>query len=382
MTKYSFLLIAAIAILFSQCNDPGKGVGGNEHVKPALRPSIIYNIDSVKHYLSITAQYDTIALQELKQAQEVQALFPREAIHHLKRSITYRPTAEAYIRLGELLSGMEKFSEARDAYAVAAEVFSDDEGLDKKVFFNIIYTACMHPTSTTLYPFVDRAMERGIALEEIQDYLKGEPRLEAKRATREFEYILRYDLGPGVEGDSASFSNFLQAFERVELPMQSPFDIDMTDLTTNQDYMGGEEWWSFRPYIDETRYSGRMKFKPFKKLPDPAPGISAVIYSIDSSAYGARKDMWMIYYRLVTYDTKGEEVDNLVIAKHLGEEVCTASIVSENMIWLTVMERKWKKPFHYKDMDNEVTGLDPKGSLVVTIEKDGKINVADNDPAN
>lgn len=372
--KKIFLLIALIA-MFAQCDT---GVPPIEAGPPApLRPSLIYNSDSVRKSIVNSHQYDSLAVQQLKLAKELLADFPERALHHIKRSITYKPTREAYIQLGALLTKSEKFTEACQAYDVLTDVFP---GLDKEIYFNMIYASLRTPGHSNIYAFVDCAQEDGVKNEEINSYIEQEPLLRSARERKETESFQNYLEGYGHLDDSVSFDVFIRLFDEKEKEgahKSFPVTIDLARLSDISGYRTGDQWYGIQYYLEEMAAGWRTNFKEFKRLPDPGKDIVTVIYGIDSSALGARKEMRMIYYRLATYSSEGKRIDNMIIAKHLGDDVCTAEILSGTKLRLTYFTRSWKRPFDHRDMDNEVVATTPAGAITVNISETGQIIVTD-----
>jgi tetratricopeptide (TPR) repeat protein len=380
MRNCCILLIIMLPLMLPSC-----GMGGDIAVekKPEaqLRPSMIYNEDTVRKFVDIEPVYDSIAAAELKESEKFLPDFPDKAIHQVKRSITYRPTQSAYIRLGELLIDQGRYSEARQAYLVLNNVFP---GFDNAIYFRMMCAAVLDPENGSLYPFMHEAMEKGITLADVKQFFEEEPRFDPIRNTEKFQRIIKYQLEDyGPMGDSLSMESFLDMFDKAGESFSGkgyPFIIGMDQLTDISGFYTNEWYWGCKHFLPDPGIGKwNIRFREYRRLPDPGAGIHAVIYAIDSSAHGARTEMRMVYYRLATYNAKGKVIDDMVIAKHLGEEVCTAEIISGNELKLSVLTRTWKRPFNHRDMDNEVAGTEPKGTLRVAIQSSGEILVEDGD---
>ena len=385
--KFRLFFIPAVAlaaaVLLGDCASPEPPA---EVKKPdKLRPSLIYNIDSVKAFVQANKGVDTTAAQELGKAMKLITSSPEKAVYHLKNSIATKPTKDAYIQLGMLLGQSNEYTEAGSVYKLIAEVFPD---FDPKLHYDMICVSLLDPANGSLYPYYDMALKAGISKEEIRSYLLSDKRLEQFRKTPKFSLLLEYLAPPLDKDEKHNYYRFTNEFKGdVEWDMNTgestsrlPLIVGLKEL---QDFKPEESsrirgYWDYIPeYKEKHDYVG---FQPVMSLyvdVDAYENGRLLLYAIDTSAFGAKPEMKTVFYRLVWADYKGIERDSRIIAKHVGEEVSTLKVTSPEeykfVFEVQHYKRTFKKPFDHKNNNNEVVEMKPLHKEIITASEKGKL---------
>jgi hypothetical protein len=385
----------AAAVFINSCTAPEPPPAIKEPDK--LRPSLVYNVDSVKAFVTGNKGVDTTAAQQLEKAGELLPASPRKALYHVRNSITAKPTREAYVQLATLLAEEGELTEARKAFMVLTEVFP---GFDRKLHFDMLYVSLLDPESATIYPFYDLALNAGITKDEIRSFLLGDKRLASFRKSSEFPVLLEYFARAGDKEETHDLYRFTREFPREiewykgkgDYAERSllPLNIGMKELMSikpeeNSRIRGYREF--IPEYLEKHDYVG---FQPVVRLSGnykpQEDAYMILLYAIDTSAYGASPEMKMIFYRLATFTWKDKSmISSRIVARQLGEDLSTLKLTrlpvkesdeeqkNEYLLEVQHYKRIFKKPFNYKDFGNEVVRIDTLGKEIITINEKGKI---------
>ena len=372
----------AAAVILSDCSSP-EAPPVKEPDK--LRPSLIYNIDSVRSFVEEKKGVDSTAAQQLAMSKELLPATPEKALYHIRNSISAKPTQKAYMELAAILSETRQFTEARSAYKVLTEIFP---GFDRKLYLEMLYVSLLDPADGSLFPFYDLALKEGVKKEEIRSFLLGDNRLESFRKSNKFPILLEYFPGPKDNDEKFSKYRFREEFEGIiswtmiksdyQERSRLPMKIGLKELASFTPEENARIW-GYREFIPEYQeHHDYIGFMPVLRIYIPSEDdLEAMLYAIDTSAYNARPEMKTIFYRLVTMSYKDEVISSRIIARQAGEDVSTVSIISPKegsyIFEVQHYKRKFKKPFNHKDNDNEVLETTPVEKEIITINEKGKI---------
>jgi hypothetical protein len=121
--------------------------------------------------------------------------------------------------------------------------------------------------------------------------------------------------------------------------------------------------------IKDSNWNGAYNFEHTLKIND---SISALIYSVDTSAIACPVAMRHIYHRMVVYGKNHRIISSDVIANQSGDELALVKF-NHNKYTVTHYKRYWEKPYVKGDFDNYLTKTEELSNSQYEIQSDGKI---------
>jgi hypothetical protein len=327
------LLFACIAGLMASCGSTTAEV--EEVALPVLRPSYIYDNDSVYAYITnYGAEHAITAAYYIKKADKIVEQDPKKAIWNIKRAITLHPKLEYYKKLAPLLMQTENYSEACQLYGLIADeqYMKNDKGKyvnmyvfdrpSEDDFYN--YLLC---STLKHYYFPDNviydARENGFDIQKLKQRLLSDERYKYDTGSIEFKNnMLAFLSEDEIEAYCDQPENFYKFLARIP-DTSSVFVIDQ-QAVAKFDYTG------FYDGSEEGGYSLRgleMHFLKEKKN-DPDnwlvyncnhvvrlnDQVYVIEYSIDTSAIACPKEMRHVAHMLATYTPEGKIIDAKPVA--------------------------------------------------------------------
>ncbi len=382
-TKFIYLLFAA---LISACS----GGPASNDTKPTdpLKASKIYDNQVIREYAEKVAHSNNLDISNdyLKKGEEAQKANNSKAAYFYKRAITYLPSVKAYSMLGKYLLYKKQYEESIEALSTSIGAFKPRE---VETYGDYLVAQVLSSRAISSYLFADAINGGAFSAKDIASYLEKKWPIVYKKKLRVIGPFINNLESGTIEEDYAEFEDseenipvlFKKFWDEVP-PLQEPFAIGKNDLENFDYYNNDEEGYYFEKFYPEcrvedppylrTNFIARMTPMNDFNRENPNPAYKAIIYKVDSSAQGSRKNIRMIYYRLCTYTPTGAIIDHKVIAAQLGErfETCT---LQNGVFTVNTSKRKWSKPFTGRDFDNDLLATEFVSTAKYVIDETGKI---------
>jgi hypothetical protein len=368
---------------------------------PALSASSIYKADSVLQYKEkYGVSHSVMAESYLTKATEGSKEKIEKAIYCLKRAITLDPQLESYKKLGKLLETAKSYDEMFKVYDfVTSTIYLQNKpdvhyvfGMpDEDMFYETLVSEYLANKSISAYSIYKANDTQKIQMSNLKKRLQSEPRINMDTASIEWKNLMLQFLSPEEAKDYVQNENVFGFLRKSILDSSSVFSIDENKVQDfnyreseereyeDMDYGGNQLATFYSNFLVEKKaqanYWYNYNFTHKIKISDD---INAIIYSIDTSALACPKSMRHIYHHLVTYNKKGEIIDNKVIATQAGEKLSTLKFV-ENKFVISNYKRTWKKPYNKNDFDNYLVNTEAMGEESYEIGSDGKIKKSKSD---
>ncbi|MCU0361487.1 MAG: tetratricopeptide repeat protein [Bacteroidia bacterium] len=360
----------------------------------ALPVSLIYKGDTVYKFVNGMAQVNAdVAKSYLKKGEDAEAIHPEKAIYHYKRAITLNPSREAYLKLAKILEKSGLKSELAQLYEFMIMPISM-KPKDGKVYSQYVFGA---PDAELYYEYlvatilknqslwgedVYVAKELGFDTEIIKKRLISDSRIGIDTSSMVFKNILlqflNYEEFEQASKDPEMFRNFVStAIDTVPTFSISEKQVGqfnyLTNTASNGNFMENDFSAIYRYYLIETKEQPNLWFRfNLTHHLHLSNKFTTLICAIDTSNPGSPPEMRNIYYRLVTYDTSLNVIDNKIIAVQSGEQLWTVEF-RKNRFNIHHFKRTFRKPYNEGEYDNEVTGLVLEDESYYEINENGQI---------
>jgi tetratricopeptide (TPR) repeat protein len=362
---------------------------------PALKASEIYSPNEVKKYLNqYENQHHAIATSYKEKAEvAIKAKDLKKAIYFLKRSITLEPTLDTYEKLIRVLSDVQNYAEATDAYKVlVGEAYYEINGaqIHDYIFslpsentisdFVILSVLANNKIDYNTLCYLDDSMDK----QQIRANLIADPRFKYDSSNIEHKnIIIQLWTVNEIEIYKSSLSNLNALFNSVS-DTSSVFEVNQKNVNQfNYENFNGMNYSEF----DETIVLKDMVVYYLKEKMDhpnswlryninhafhPQATLKAIVYAVDTSATACPIEMREIYHRLIIYDSDGKMVSNRVVARQSGEILQTV-VFNKDSFEITESKRIWTKPYNNRDFDNEISKIELISKKSYNISSSGKI---------
>lgn len=355
---------------------------------PSLRPSSIYNRDSVNWYLERHGNFHKeMAASYITKAKEAEPDNIRKAIYFTKRAITVQPDKQYYLYLLSLLDKAEQYEELSTVYELltfrqynrSTKIYQYlFDRPEEDVLYEFLAFTLTNGNSYMAGGILDNAQEVGISMEKLKKRLLADKRVNIRPGSDNFNNLLLLFMTDAemeaYQNSPANFRNFIASIK----DSSQVFEIDEKEAKAF--FYRQEEWdvemdfkHFFRTYLAETKETPdkwvNFQAKHRLRLND---GVQAVVYAVDTSATACPEEMRHIYHRLVTYNNNGDIIQSEVVAVQAGEQLSLMSFAG-NAFTVTDFRRDWKNPYQKSNFDNYVVKKERVGERNYQIRGDGKI---------
>ncbi len=354
---------------------------------PALRPSSIYNIDSVYWYQQYHGDFhEAMAASYLAKAREAEQSNIRKSIYFTKRAITVQPHRAHYLYLIELLRKAELEEELDKVYSLLIYPKHDNKTqlpqyLLAKPGEDLVYEYLVFTLSgERMYDTVEliwHARSLGYSLKDLKERLIADARFTIPASSDRYKNLMLYFMSEkeldAYQKSPENFRNFLASIKDTA----TTFSIDEQEAAAFR-YLP-DDWYEtdfttfFSAFLaekqDDPNDWHNFQAKHRLRISDQ---VQAVVYAIDTSEPGSPEAMRHIYHRLVTYDRHGNIIASQVVATQDGEALSLMSL-RENVITVSDYTRIWKNPYQKDNHDNYVVRKELTGERKFEIRQDGTI---------
>jgi hypothetical protein len=354
---------------------------------PALRPSSIYNIDSVYWYQQFHGDFhEAMAASYLAKAKDAEQGNIQKSIYFTKRAITVQPHRAHYLYLIELLREAELEEELDKVYSLLVYPTYDHKTQQPKYLLakpeeDLVYEYLVHTLSgERMYDageLIAYAQSLDFSMKDLKERLIADPRFTIPAGSDRYKNLMLYFMsGKELDAYQKSPENFLNFLASIK-DTAATFAIDEQEAAAFR--YQPDDWYEldfttfFSAFLAEKKDDPNdwyvFQAKHRQRINDQ---VQAVVYAIDASEPGSPEAMRQIYHRLVTYDRQGNIISSQVVATQDGEALSLMNL-KENVITVSDYARIWKNPYQKDNHDNYVVRKELTGERKFEIRQDGTI---------
>lgn len=372
----SFLLLVAVAFLFSECTSDSKA-GDKVKLPKALPPLTIdqiYDQDAVTDYLFENEERDIDSAHQASRKLFLQAIDLyknkknyKAALPLFKQSVALFPDAKGYNELGNLLYETGAYDESVKSYQVAVKLGYSPLA---ETYFNM---ACATASSTdeyhgTAFSYLENAFKNGFT---DSSRFVNDPHLSSIRQETAYRELLfaNFIKNPGKNAN-VKYELFLSGFETLKLPFEiAPQAVGKYN---NNRYIG----YDFSEFVEEMEnvsfgrdVSNEFCYVGIAKKTDQ---YTALLYSSVEMMGGFLQP---VHTMLVTYNPKGEMISKKVFACQCSAEKIKSGTFDGTLVTVTEQKVQWQHPFaSISPNENTIIGYEPLEKVSYTIDEAGNIN--------